>query len=429
VRSGARGKPFWHAEAQAGPLWMQPQVVGRPRDDGRITEPEDVRLWNMISCAGGATGILYPRWRPLLDGPLFGAFGPFGMDGSVTPRAEMAGQMARWANAHPEVWQCRPVRGDIGIVFAPESEIFNYVQQGNTRHYAESSRGAYRAFFDSNIQADWVDVDHLSNYPAVYLPYPVMLRADTAWKLMEYVQQGGRLISEGLPGYFGDGGHAGEVQPNLGLDRLFGAREAYVEFTPDLLEDLTLKVRDSRIHGRFFLQQYSIREGRPAGTFDSGAVAAVENHYGQGKALLIGTFPGAGYFRHPSGETRTFFARLLEWANIVPRVQTGAPDLVARLHEGPGGKYVWVINPTRAERAATVRLTDRDAGFRTGEDVWQGRRVTVKGLAITVDVGARDAAVIRLTARDRITEPNGNGRLDESPTTLSQDPWSVSRVR
>ena len=27
VRAGARGKPFWHAEAQAGPLWMQPQVI------------------------------------------------------------------------------------------------------------------------------------------------------------------------------------------------------------------------------------------------------------------------------------------------------------------------------------------------------------------------------------------------------------------
>jgi beta-galactosidase len=89
VRAGSRGKPFWHAEAQAGPLWMQPQVIGREREDGRISEPEDIRLWNLISFAGGATGLLYPRWRPLLDGPLFGAFGAYGMDGSRTPRSEM----------------------------------------------------------------------------------------------------------------------------------------------------------------------------------------------------------------------------------------------------------------------------------------------------------------------------------------------------
>ena len=51
VRGGSRGKPFWHAEAQAGPLWMQPQVIGRPREDGRIADENDVRLWNLVSCA------------------------------------------------------------------------------------------------------------------------------------------------------------------------------------------------------------------------------------------------------------------------------------------------------------------------------------------------------------------------------------------
>ena len=96
VRCGSRGKPFWHAEAQGGPLWMQPQLIGQPRENGRVTEPEDVRIWNMISFAGGARGLLYCRYRPLLDGPLSGAFGSVGMDGSVTPRAEMAGKTLTW---------------------------------------------------------------------------------------------------------------------------------------------------------------------------------------------------------------------------------------------------------------------------------------------------------------------------------------------
>jgi beta-galactosidase len=56
--------PSGTREAEAGPLWMQPQVTGSPREDGRIPDENDVRLWNMVSCAGGASGILYPRWRP-----------------------------------------------------------------------------------------------------------------------------------------------------------------------------------------------------------------------------------------------------------------------------------------------------------------------------------------------------------------------------
>ena len=123
------------------------------------------------------------------------------MDGSVTPRAEMAGKFAAWANSHPQVWKSHPVKGDVGLVFAPESELFNYVQQGDTNFYAQSIRGAYQAFFDSNIQADFVSLDDLAQYKMIYLAYPVMLKKDSVAKLRAYVEQGGTLISEGLPAY------------------------------------------------------------------------------------------------------------------------------------------------------------------------------------------------------------------------------------
>ncbi|MBS1857575.1 MAG: beta-galactosidase [Acidobacteria bacterium] len=395
VRGGARGKPFWHAEAQAGPLWMQPQVTGRPREDGRIAEAEDVRLWNLVSCAGGATGILYPRWRPLLDGPLFGAFGPFGMDGSVTPRAEMAGKFARWANAHAEVWKSRPVQGDIGLVFVPESEMFNYVQQGDTNYYAQSIRGAYQAFFDSNIQADFVSLEDIGRYKAVYLPYPVMLKQETASRLRAYVEQGGTLISEGLPGYFGDHGRVGTLQPNYGLDVLFGARESYVEFTPDLLDNLTLKVDGHAIDGRYFRQEYALAGGTAAGAYANGHVAAVEHRTGKGRTFLIGTFPGGGYYLHHAAETRAFFAGLPAKAGVEPRLRTDNTRVQARLHAGAGGTYLWVTNPTRGMQTVNVTVAAGPA-FREAEDVWAARAVAVQGRKLAVTLPARDGAVIRL---------------------------------
>ncbi len=304
VRGGSRGKPFWHAEAEAGPLWMQPQVIGRPREDGREPDAEDVRIWNLISCAGGARGILYPRWRPLLDGPLFGAFGPFAMDGTITPRAEMAGRVAKWANAHPDVWQSHPVKGDVGLVFIPESELFNYAQQGATDYYAQSIRGAYQAFFDSNIQPDFVALENIDEYKLIYLAYPVMLKAETAARLKQYVQNGGTLICEGLPAYFGDHGHVGTVQPNFGLDELFGAREKFVEFVPDISDQMTLEVKGNKIYGRYFRQDYDLHGGKAAGQYPNGNTAAVENTFGRGRTLLMGSFPGAGYFLHHAPETK-----------------------------------------------------------------------------------------------------------------------------
>ena len=398
VRAGTRGKPFWHAEAQAGPLWMQPQVTGRAREDGRITDEKDVRLWNLVSMTGGATGILYPRWRPLLDGPLFGAFGAFGMDGSVTPRAETAGQVARWANQHAELWRSSPVRGDVGIVFVPESEIFSFVQQGNTRHYAESARGAYQAFFDSNIQADFVHLDDIRAYPLAYLPYPIHLKEASARKLAEYVRAGGVLVSEGLPAYFGERGKVGQKQPNEGLDELFGARESYVEFTPDLLEDLTLEVRGKRIGGRFFLQQYELAGGQKAGEFSPGKIAAVEYRAGSGRTLLIGTFPGASYFLKHEPSTREFFAGLLEWAGVKQWSTVSDPAVRARLHQGSGGTVLWVVNPTREPRTVTVTLDARAGKYAAAQELWQTGvdAPAVSGSQVKVTVSDRNVAVVRL---------------------------------
>lgn len=114
----------------------------------------------------------------------------------------------------------------------PDSELFGSIQQRSIQHCAESARGDCLAFFDSNIQVEWVHVDNIPEYDAAFLPYPVMLKRETARKLTEYVRGGGKLSSEGLPGYFGDAGHAGQLQPNLGLDALFWGSRALPRIHP-----------------------------------------------------------------------------------------------------------------------------------------------------------------------------------------------------
>ena len=165
TRAASRGKPWWHAERQGGPLWMQPQVLGRDKEDGRVAEPEDIRVWTMTSFAAGATGVLNLRWRPLLDGPLFGAFGSYGMDGSRTPRSDMA-------SAHREMGQRTRAEGAVRGAAGqgryrppghPGSPGLGLSAQPQPRPetYAEAMWGAYRGFFDNGIQADWVHIDDI----------------------------------------------------------------------------------------------------------------------------------------------------------------------------------------------------------------------------------------------------------------------------
>jgi len=397
VRAASRGKRFWHAEAYAGPLWMQSNVLGKPRDEGRIASPEDVRYWDLVSLMCGATGLMYLRWRPLLDGPLFGAFGPYGMDGSRTPRSEMARRIAKWVAdpAQAPLWRSRPVRGEIGIVYVPETQLFAYAQQGSTTYYAQSMQGAYQGFFDSNIQADWVHLDHIAEYKVLYLPYPVMLSQSSADRLKGWVAAGGTLIAEGCPGYWDGRAHVGVRQPNLGLDELFGARESYVEFTPDLLGDLTFTVHGLPVRGGLFLQAYEPTTGQPVGYYEDGRVAAVQHAYGRGRTRLVGSMAGWGYAAHPADRSATFFADALRFAGRDQHIWCSEPQVKARLHAGEGGHYLWVANPTRQPLRAKLRLSDEWGPFTSARSLW-GAGAAVSGREIDLIAGARDVAVIAL---------------------------------
>ena len=397
VRAGSRGKRFWHAEAHGGNLWMQSQIINKPHNEGRIAAPEDIRYWHLTSFMGGATGLLYPRWRPLLDGPLFGAFGPYAMDGSRTPRSEMSSRIARWANApeQEKLWQSRPVKGEVGIVYVPETQFFTYAQQGSTEYYSQSMQGIYQGFFDDNIQADWVHIDHIDEYEFLYLPFPAMLTQKTVDKLRAWVDAGGTLICEGCPGYFGDGGHVGTVQPNLGLDKLFGVKESYVEFTPDLLGDLEINVDGAMIYGGLFLQMYEPAGGVPVGWYEDGRVAAVDHNFGKGRTRLMGTMIGSGYYTHP-GRKVAFFTRLLQFAGKKRQIKCSDPQVKARLHDGEGGTYLWVANPARRPIPVTLKLSDTWGPFSASHSLW-GAEAKISGRDIALTAEARNVTIVELS--------------------------------
>lgn len=398
TRAAARGKQWWHAERPAGPLWLQPQVLGHDKQDGRVMDPEDVRVLTMTSFAAGATGVLNLRYRPLLDGPLFGAFGAYGMDGSRTARSEMQSQIGRWANAPEQksLFESRPVQGDIGILVIPEAQAWDYLLNHKHRPdtYREAMWGAYRGFFDNGIQADWVHIDDIAGYDAIYAPYPIMLTASHAKVLADWVEQGGRLISEATPGYFGDRGKVGTVQPNNGLDAVFGARETEVEFMPDLGDRIHFSLDGRPVAGGGFLQSYTVTTGRERGRFDDGRVAIVENRFGSGRALLVGSHPGVAYFKTSSPDNLRYFAEAFAWTGKTQHLKLSNNAVQARLHDGPSGRVLWVLNPTREVQDTTIALGPQHGALRLGHAYW-GKGSAVPG-SNRLAVPPRDVMVVQL---------------------------------
>lgn len=394
TRAASRGKPFWHAERQGGPLWLQPQVIGRDKEDARVADPEDIRLWSLLSLAGGARGVLNLRWRPLLDGPLFGAFGSYGMDGSRTPRSDMASTLAKWANnpAQAKLFEAKPVRGEVGILVVPETQQFDYLlnHEAKNKTYEQAMWGAYRGFLENGVQPDWVHVDDIDAYDLLYFPYPIMFTTEQAQRLAKWVENGGTLISEGCPGYFGDRGKVGVVQPNMGLDKVFGVLEDEVEFMPDIGDRIRLSLDGAQVAGGGFLQSYRLAGGTERGRYDDGRLAIVEHRHGKGRTLLIGTNPSVGYFRTNGAENGAFFAALFAWSGKARHVTLSNGEVYARVHEGAEGNYLWLINPSREDQTTTVVLA---AGAVSEESSWPSNATTGESLTVV----ARDALILRIS--------------------------------
>jgi len=411
TRSASRGKPFWHAELQGGPLWLQPQVVGRSRDDGRITSPTDIRYWNLASFAHGASGLFYLRWRPLLNGPLFGAFAPYGLDGERTDRSAAVTEMASWLTdpARAPLWAGSPRRGDLAVLVVPESQDLAYAQHlniatgaGPANHFAGASEyhdaaaGAWHAFFDLGVRADFLSIDDLptTDHRIAYLPYPLMLSDTTVGILTDWVRDGGTLISEALPGFFGDNGWIAARQPGRGLDEVFGTRQLDFEFVPDLLRETALATPagDLRIGGN--REWYEPTTGTVLGAHDDGRPGLVEHEYGAGRTLLLGSHPGIGYHRSADADSRAAFSWLVEWAGASRQTRVSDPRVIVRLHDTDAGLVVWVLNPTRDDIDVTIGLpADRLDGDALTIHRGGAVELTPDG-ELRVNVPARDAVVI-----------------------------------
>jgi beta-galactosidase len=282
------------------------------------------------------------------------------MDGSRTPRSDMASAMAKWANdkAQAPLWEAKPLRGEVGILVVRETQEFDYLLNHDRKEkpYPEAMWGAYRAFLENGVQPDWVHIDDIAAYDFLYFPYPIMFTSEQAKRLKAWVENGGTLIAEACPGYFGDRGHVGTVQPNMGLDEVFGAREEDVEFMPDIGDRIHFDLDGAAVDGGGFLQSYRLTGGTGRGHFTDGRLAVVENTYGKGRTLLIGTNPSVAYYRTQGKANGAFFAELLRWSGKKRHVTLSNTALFARVHEGEKGSFLWLVNPTRTAQKTEVTL-------------------------------------------------------------------------
>lgn len=389
IRGACRGKTFWTAETQAGPS-------GEGLVHSKTPTPEEIRLWNWISLASGAKGLLYWQWRPELLGPESPGFGLCHLNGAPTDRTRAASEFARLTSSSDDLLSSQPMRGEVAIAVLPESQILCHVADKNAGKYAQAVRGAYRAFAEAGYQVDFAQVDDLSAYPLVYLPFPLMIEPNSAKKLADYVRDGGLLISEACPAQFGEVGYAQVRTPGYGLDEVFGV---HALSGPESIngDAPTIRWCDSEVWCTVHRQRLVADGCEVLAEYSDGGPAVVRNSFGSGSAILIGTYPGIGleWGCREAGLLVTSIARRM---GVSPRAYASDPDVWARAHICGEDVLIFAINMSFDDRSIMLRLPDGVANI-AAIDLVSGDIVDVMDGGYCLNIAGLDAKVLKLPSR------------------------------
>jgi len=405
---------FYVGELQAG-KGTYGLNVGNP-----IT-PGDHRIWMWSVLSRGARAINIYAYYPMSSGYESGGYGLINLDGSVTERAIAAGKTAQIITKNKDLLlSSAPVKAEIALVYNPLAQMVGGEQSHVSGDMHQLSLfGYYRTLAENNIPVDFiqrrdVEAKSLSQYKLVIVPYPLMFTQKAADALKDFVKQGGYLVSEARPAWNDERGYAAEVIPGMGLDEVFGVREEKVKMIEKvavtlnstanpLLKDLSGK----GLQGAYFAESLSPLVGSVEilGQFEDKSSGLAVNKYGEGEALLIGSFLGMATHQQQIKENKTFILNMVSWAKVdkpftwsADKKLSAALDI--RLHQNEEGYIVFVINHNDEEVQVKINIKTHVEGVYHVTDLIsaQERNASVRDKVLTIElrVKAQDVQVLNL---------------------------------
>ena len=405
------GKGFWIGELQAGQ-----GVTGM-----RIAEPvdshdEEFWMWKVVS--HGAREIAVYAWYPMNSGYESNGYGLINLDGTLTPRARAAGKVAQEiAQNGGDLLASEPARAQVAVLFNRLSYMVggsepSLSKLGNATR--DSLEGVHRVFFEQQIPVDFVhpmDVvgDKLGQYKILFLPFPVMLSRNVAEGLQRYIRDGGTVVAEARLAWNDERGFSSDEVPGMGLAEVFGAREKVirpVEKPEVILEpDAGLPgcAPGTRAAATAFEEELDPLPGaRVLARFADGAPAIVENSYGKGRAILVGSFLAVAFQRQHDEATKQILLGFARGAGVAPEVTVSGENssqVEVRRLEGKDVQFLFAFN--HSEHAAAAKISVR-IPWTVGEarSLNAEQKVSFRqsgdGLAMEAPLAAQGIWVVRL---------------------------------
>lgn len=369
LRSACDNGPFWIGETGtgAGPMYV---FLGEKSEDSfcfsiPITGAEIKRQsWGQI--ARGAKGILFWGWRPELSTVETLSLGFTERNGELNERCQALKEFNAVLHKNKERLSRAMAPKSEAVILYNLDTIFTegLISLGlsaspsircQNRYYKDSLSimGAYKLCMKNQIQPDFISKERvinggLSEYKLLLLPYSVNITEDLAKQIEVFVKAGGKVVSDGLCGYFTDGCWGAEICPAGGLDRVFGL---HVKSDYETIQEEDILCQGTTYHNvaKVVAEKIEVHEGANiGGTFRNGRPAVVANAYGDGKTVYMGTLFFANAMWSYSASTNQLFREVLEMAGYRGKIRLEGPleeqNVEVRILEEEEETFVFLIN-------------------------------------------------------------------------------------
>lgn len=375
MRSASGNDTYWIGETEtgSGPMFV---FLGEHPEDyfafSRPADPEEINklVWGAI--ARGAKGIMYWGWRPDISSMETVSLGFVERDGELTDRTDMLKKQTSIIKRYEkDLLAARAPQSKIAIYYNTDSiiqeGIVSLANSGNCiasikkRYFKDtlSLIGCYKLCMQNAIQPDFICKEDLESggldrYELLILPYSVNITSAAAAEIAKFAAAGGKVLSDGMCGFFTDDGWGSEVCPPHELQSVFGikVRSNYDLITYCGIGDAYQQYNNV---GRFFRERIVPAEGTEViAEFADGRPAMTR----RGGAVYIGTAIFAAVFCEQGGDTNALFNAALNALDFKRESQIeGATDGIVELRHQicDECEFVFVINHSASTETVKIR--------------------------------------------------------------------------
>jgi beta-galactosidase len=447
ARCCARGRPVISAEML--------MLMGYTLDLPRGITADDIKRNVFTGIAANLKGFIFWQFRPEMLGREAPTWGLSHLDGSTTPWLDAFAEVGQALQKNAGfLLDAKPRDAEVAILYSPPNQVFAWASTGDEFTATDAVLGIHAALYESSHVVDLVHPGEiteevLNQYRVLVIPFPYWLSAEIAERLKDWVEAGGTLIGEAyLGGWDVERGRHHTTLPGYGLHEVFGVRQRNAEpATQDrfhavygvirepaatplhaglnepvpndgfvmvepvevaeedgqveiiVAQDLAYINRGQKAYGALVKETFFLEGAEVLATFSDGKPAVTRNFYGDGQAILIGSYVGLPYRRQKYPGNAALLTSLVELAELADRPRViGGRVRVDVLSGGVDGHLISLQNLEKRSVDVSLEVPvplDGEAAEQFGKEAlrWQA---APGGAVARARLGSREVRVYRV---------------------------------